>query len=151
MRKIILIFTLFIGLEGISQTGFKHITAKGGFTYIDKAFFNFEVGLELNRAYFTNWSLFLSGYNFKEEKNYTLGIYYEPNIYASKNNFANLKFGSSAGSNQKKFIMDAIIGIEYYYAFTENLKFTAYLKNNYMFWSKIGFRNSALIGLKYRL
>ncbi len=150
MKKIILLLLLSIGAYSYSQSGFKHLTLKGGYNFIDPAM-NVELGLEFNERYFTNWSLFISAYQNDNLKNYTAGLYYEPNIFSAKNQFLNLKFGSSLGSNQKKFIMDAIVGMEYYYAFTYNLKFSVYLKNNYMFWSKKGFRNAILIGLKYRL
>ncbi|MBS9767657.1 MAG: hypothetical protein KGV44_08975 [Flavobacteriaceae bacterium] len=150
MKKSILLLSLIIGISSYSQSGFKHLTLKGGYNFIDPAI-NVELGLEFNQEYFTNWSIFVSAYQNETLKNYTAGVYYEPNIYAAKNQFLNFKFGSSLGSNQKRFIMDAIVGMEYSYAFTDNLEFSAFLKNNYMFWSKKGFRNAILIGLKYRL
>lgn len=138
----------------VAQSGFNHLTYKGGITY--EQGFNFEIGYEINKRHYNNWSYFFSGYtrNVEREKrlnNWTFGMYYEPNIIASKNTYLNLKIGTSLGTNEISFIMDAILGLEYNYAFTENTKFTILFKNNIMFNSLVKFRHGLLIGFKHRL
>ncbi len=137
-----------------AQKGFSHITAKAGYTYEGGT--NFELGYELNKKYHNNWSIFFSGFfqeydNTKEIRNWTSGIYYEPNLLVSKNNLLNLKIGGSLGTNEENFIADAILGLEYNYAFTDNMKFTLFFKNSHMFNSPVNFRHAILIGLKHRL
>tara|TARA_R110000868_G_scaffold411003_2_gene701287 strand:- start:11207 stop:11671 length:465 start_codon:yes stop_codon:yes gene_type:complete len=153
--KYISLIILFLSFSTIqAQSGFNHITYKGGLTY--EGAFNGEIGYEINKRYYNNWSLFFSGYSQKIDSsetinNWTTGLYYEPNIIASKNNFLNLKFGSSLGTNESEFIIDLIVGLEYNYAFSENMKFTIYFKNNRMFNSDIQYRHAILIGFKHRL
>jgi hypothetical protein len=137
-----------------AQTGFKHLTARGGITY--EGAFNFEFGLEINRKYYNNFSLFFSGYSEplndgETAKNWTSGFYYEPNILASKNNLVHFRFGTSLGTNEEEFIIDLIAGIEYSVAISRNVQLTAYFKNNYMFNSSTEFRSALLIGIKHRL
>ena len=149
---LILLFFL-IGITVNAQKGFSHLTAKGGYTY--EGDLNFEVGYELNKQYHNNWSIFFSGFlsstESQEIRNWTTGIYYEPNIMASKNHLLNLKIGGSLGTNEEEFIADGILGLEYNYAFTDKMKFTVFFKNSHMFNSAINFRHALLIGLKHRL
>lgn len=140
---------LFCGLTASAQLGFNHLTAKGGVSLNGGT--NFEIGYEVNRRYNTNWSIFFSGYARDEIRNWTTGLYYEPNLLASKNNLLNLKIGTSLGTNESEFIIDAIVGIEYNYAFSEKMKFTVFFKNNRMFNSEDKFRHAILIGFKHRL
>lgn len=142
---------MFFSSLTMAQSGFNHVTYKGGLTY--EGDFNFEIGYELNKRYYNNWSFFLSGFNAKGKdlNNWTFGTYYEPNIIGSKNNYLNLKFGTSFGTNESSFIWDLIVGLEYNYAFSENTKFTVFFKNNKMFNSDIDFRHALLIGFKHRL
>lgn len=86
----------------------------------------------------------------REIRNWTFGVYYEPNIIASKNMLLNWKFGTSLGTNQDNFIIDLIAGIEYNYAISKSTKISVFAKNNYMFNSEIEFRHAILIGFKQR-
>jgi hypothetical protein len=154
MRYIYIAALLLFTSNISAQTGFNHLTAKGGVTY--EGAFNFEIGFEMNKKYFNNWSIFFSGYNQELDngnqiKNWTSGVYYEPNLLASKNNLLNFKFGTSLGTNENDFIIDAIAGIEYNYAFSDKMKFTVFFKNNYMINSDVNFRHALLIGFKHRL
>lgn len=154
MKNLCIALLLIVGFTANAQTGFNHITLKGGATL--ESGFNFEVGYEINKKYFTNWSIFFSG--FYQEKNleeginnWTTGIYYEPILIASKNNLLNLKIGSSAGTNENQFIFDAILGVEYNRAITDKVQFSVFFKNNLMFNSEVRFRHALLIGFKHRL
>lgn len=153
MKKLLIITILLLSVKSFSQTGFNHLTLKGGLT-LDNAR-NYELGYEMNKKYFNNFSLFFSVYekdiDLDKLYNFTFGLYYEPSLKASKNSFVNLKFGSSFGTNETKFIFDIIVGLEYNYAITENLKLTIYQKNNNMFNADLGFRHALLFGIKYRL
>lgn len=136
-----------------SQRGFKHLNLQGGVTYeLDK---NFEVGLQFDTKYFNNWQVFFSVFQRNtgkgEEENYTTGVYYSNNLLASKNNFLNVKLGTSLGTNSKTFIFDLIAGLEYDYAITRNLKLSFLFKNNVMFKAEPRFRHALLAGLKFRL
>lgn len=154
MRKLItVLFITLFSLFGYAQEGFQHLTFKGGYTIEEDM--NIEIGYEFNMAHFNNWSIFFSYFESNKRSpelvNYTTGIYYEPNIYAAKNSFLNLKFGTSFGTNSKDFRFDVIAGLEYNYAFSRDFKLSVFFKNNKMFNSDIGFRHGILVGLKYRL
>lgn len=152
MKKIIFIIIL-VSSSVYSQRGFKHLNIQGGVTYeLDK---NFEVGLQFDTKYFNNWQFFFSAFQRNTEKgdkeNFTTGFYYSNNLIASKNNFLNLKFGTSLGTNSENFIFDLIAGLEYDYAITRDLKLSLLFKNNVMFNTDPNFRHALLIGLKFRL
>lgn len=154
MKYLYIVFAVLFFSKTSAQDGFSHVTLKGGFTY-EKAF-NFEIGYEVNQRYYNNWSLFFSGFtqnldNGEKVNNWTFGLYYEPNLIEAKNNLLNLKIGSSLGTNENDFIIDGILGLEYSYAFSDNMKFTVFLKNNRMFNSNIKFRHALLVGFKHRL
>ena len=154
MKNILFILTFLFCSVVSAQSGFKHITARGGMTYEGAT--NFEIGLEINKKYYNNFSIFFSGYSEpvddgKTINNWTSGIYYEPNLLASKNNMLHFRFGTSLGTNQEEFIIDLIAGIEYSVAISRNIKLSAYFKNNYMFNSSTEFRSALLIGIKHRL
>lgn len=150
MKYITLIIFIFCcAFTANAQFGFNHLTAKGGIGINGGA--NFEIGYETNKKYNRNWSIFFSGYARDEVRNWTTGLYYEPSLLASKNNLINLKIGTSLGTNEDRFIIDAIVGLEYNYAFSRNMKFTIFFKNNRMFNSDDKYRHAILIGLKHRL
>ena len=153
MKKIIIVTIFLLSIKCFSQTGFNHLTLKGGLT-LDNAR-NYELGYEMNKRYFNNFTLFFSVYekdiDLDKLYNFTVGLYYEPSLKASKNTFINFKFGSSFGTNETKFIWDLIVGIEYNYAISENIKLSIYQKNNNMFGADLGFRHALLFGFKYRL
>lgn len=150
MKKLLILCIVMFSVSAFSQSGFKHLTVKGGFTYYNGAS-NFEIGLEFNEPYFKNWNLFFSGYQNGMIKNWNVGLYFEPGVLASKNSFLNMKFGTSFGTNQESFIMDIIFGLEYNYAISENFKVGVFFKNNHMFNSVVKFRHALLFGIKYRL
>lgn len=153
MKNLIMILILSCGSLAFSQTGFKHINIQGGLTYeLDK---NFEIGLEFNRKYFNSWTVFFSAFQRNTEKgnqeNYTTGVYYSNNLLASKNSFLNVKMGSSLGTNSETFVFDLILGLEYDYAITRDLKLSFLFKNNVMFKADPRFRHALLGGLKFRI
>lgn len=154
MKKIIVFLLLIIGSSTYAQRGFKHINLQGGVSYeLDK---NFEIGLQFDTKYFNNWQIFFSVFQGKEEngsdkENFTTGVYYSNSLIASKNNFLNLKMGTSFGTNSDNFIFDIILGLEYDYAITRNLKLSFLFKNNAMFNAEPTFRHALLGGLKFRL
>ncbi|MFL0137679.1 hypothetical protein [Tenacibaculum maritimum] len=154
MKKLLVVLIVLISYSSYAQTGFKHISIQYGMTYEKST--NIEIGLDFNRKYFNTWTLFFSHYKKNEDatgnfENSTVGFYYSQNLIASKNNFLNLKMGSSAGTNSENFIIDIILGLEYNYSFSRNLKFSLFLKNNAMFNANPVFRHALLAGLKYRL
>ncbi|MCG8226375.1 hypothetical protein [Tenacibaculum finnmarkense] len=154
MKKILILLLVLLSYSSYSQTGFKHINIHYGLTY-EKAS-NIEISLDFNRQYFNAWTIFISHYAINKNKsgdleNTTLGFYYSSNLIASKNNFLNLKMGSSGGSNGNNFIIDAILGLEYNYAISRNIKFSLFFKNNIMFNSNPLVRHALLGGLKFRL
>jgi len=155
MRNTIVVTIAFLCFSTLfSQEGFKHVSMKGGYTYEGHG--NFEIGLEFNRKYYNNWTIFFSGFTKyhgtnNEENNWTTGIYYAPSIVAVNNHLLNFKFGTSLGTNEDIFIMDLIAGMEYDYALNEWLKIGLFFKNNYLVVGDNDFRHALLGGIKIRL
>lgn len=145
---------VFMFISSYSQEGFKHISLKGGFTH--EGHVTFELGLEFNKKYYNNWTMFFSGFTkyyntAKEENNWTTGIYYEPAILAVNNNLLHFRFGTSMGTNEKEFILDIIAGIEYNYAVNDWFKVGLFFKNSKLFFGSDEFRHAILGGIKIRL
>lgn len=120
MKKAIIILSILIAAKANAQLGYDFAAID---TYrSNKHTFGFKAGLEFSRIYNRRFALYVNYFQSfrKTYKEYTLEVWYKPQLFQNRNTGMRMIFGGGIGSNNADFQAIPQIGLEWYHIFINN-------------------------------
>jgi hypothetical protein len=121
MRKTLLIFAIIIATATAkAQQGYDFISITGYRS--NRSTLGAKAGLEFSRIYNRRFALYANYFqNFSGRyKEYTVGVFYKPQLFQNRNTGLRMVFGGGIGTNRVDFQAVPQIGFEWYLIFRNN-------------------------------
>lgn len=164
MRKVLMIMAVMLlcVTSSYAQIGSNRISLGAGLLYERGC--DLTLSYEHETKYHNAWEFFANGYLkwdecpscghicpdsfWKNYRSYGFGIAYKPCVVRGRNNYGNVRFGASAGSDTNKFVGGVHIGYEHNYVLRSGWQLFWQVKSDVMIKGKDLFRTGGVIGIK---
>lgn len=150
-RFLFSLLSLFISLSAVAQSGYRHISVRGGFSFPETfhAQATYEQPLDLDNSYTLFGEIGAKHFEASPPRGYYWdgGVGYQQTLTRFKNARLRLTSEVHAGAATKDFFFGVGIGFEYSYVFLNGMSLVVHQTNQVNFLHNDTFKNGLLIGV----